>query len=198
MCATLSAARRRARVAKPSRGRSARRPPPMVVTEPASNLAEGAGCSYVDLGDSVRLALMITPRGSGKVREQVREVFSVIRTVLEKQPQPMAVTVQTVFLKDARDRAECERAFAEFYGPRLPVTNFVLQAALLRRGFGDGGLGHRGEGPCGSSTLARRRSRSAMTACAGFIVPGVTPGASVRGVLSANPGCAGAFAGRPG
>ena len=78
----------------------------MVISEPGPNLAEGAGCSSVDLGDSFRLALMITPRGSDKVSAQIQEVLSVIRTALEKQPRPMAVTVQTVFLKDARDQAE--------------------------------------------------------------------------------------------
>ena len=118
----------------------------MVISEPALNLADGAGCSCVDLGDSVRLALMITPRRSGDLREQVREVLSVIRTALDKQPQPMVVTVQTVFLKDARDRAECERAFAEFYGSKLPVTNFVLQApcygaALAVEAWAIGGKG---------------------------------------------------------
>jgi len=100
----------------------------MVISERGLNLADGAGCSSVDLGGSVRLALMITPRSSGDLHEQVQEVLSVIRTVLDKQSQQMVVTVQTVFLKDARDRAECEKAFAEFYGSRLPATNFVLQA----------------------------------------------------------------------
>jgi enamine deaminase RidA (YjgF/YER057c/UK114 family) len=143
--------------------------------------AEGAGCSYVDLGDSVRLAFVITPRGSGKVREQVREVFSVMRTVLEKQPQPMAVTVQTVFLKDARERVECERAFAECYGPRPPVTNFVLQPPCCGEGlaveaWAIGGRDVRVE-HFGPQALAVSYDSVRWVYCAGVI-----PGASVRGV----------------
>ena len=156
-------------------------PPPMVISEPGSNLAEGAGCSCVDLGDSVRVALMITPRGTGAVREQVREVLSVIRTMLDKQPQPMAVTVQTVFLKDARDQAECERAFAEFFGPKLPVTNFVLQApccgaALAVEAWAIGGKSVRVE-HFGPQALAVSYDGVRWVHCAG-----VKPGASVRGV----------------
>jgi enamine deaminase RidA (YjgF/YER057c/UK114 family) len=153
----------------------------MVISEPGANLANGVGCSYVDLGDSVRLALMITPRGAGQVREQVREVLSVIRTVLDKQPQPMVVTVQTVFLKDARGQAECERAFAEFYGPRLPATNFVLQApccgaALAVEAWAIGGKGVRVE-YFGPQALAVSYDSVRWVYCAG-----VTPGAAVREV----------------
>jgi enamine deaminase RidA (YjgF/YER057c/UK114 family) len=181
MCATSSAARRRARVAKPLLGRSVCLSPPLVVTELASNLAEGAGCSYVDLGDSVRLAFVITPRDSGKIREQVREVFSVMRTVLERQSQPMAVTVQTVFLKDARDKAACQRVFAELYGPKLPVTNFVLQPpcggeSLAVEAWAIGGKGVRVE-HFGPRALAVSYDSVRWVYCAG-----VTPGASVRGV----------------
>jgi enamine deaminase RidA (YjgF/YER057c/UK114 family) len=181
MCATPSAARKRERVAKPSRGPNVRLSPPVVVTELASNLAEGAGCSYVDLGDSVRLAFVITPRGGGKVREQVHEVFSVMRTVMEKLPQPMVVTVQTVFLKDARDQAECDRAFAEYYGPRPPVTNYVLQAPCCGEGlaveaWAIGGKDVRVE-HFDPQTLAVSYDSVRWVYCAG-----VNPGASVRGV----------------
>ena len=88
----------------------------MVRAETGSRLAEGAGCSHVELGDSTRVALMITPRGRGVFREQAREVLLAMRTVLGKGPEPMAITVQTVFLKDARDQAECKQLFAEFLG----------------------------------------------------------------------------------
>ena len=153
----------------------------MVISEPGSNLADGAGCSCVDLGDSVRLAIMITPRSSGNLREQVREVLLVTRTVLDKQPQPMVVTVQTVFLKDACDRAECERAFAEFYGPKLPATNFVLQApccgaALAVEAWAIGGKAVRVE-YLGPQALAVSYDSVRWVYCAG-----VTPGPAGRGV----------------
>jgi enamine deaminase RidA (YjgF/YER057c/UK114 family) len=153
----------------------------MVVSEFIPNLAEGAGWSCVDLGDSARLALMITPRGSGTVGEQAQEVLSVIRTVLAKQPQPMTVTVQTVFLKDARDQAECERAFAEFYGPGRPVTSFVLQApccgaALAMEALAIGGKAVRVE-RFGPQAIAVSYDSVRWIYCAG-----ITPGALVRGV----------------
>jgi enamine deaminase RidA (YjgF/YER057c/UK114 family) len=153
----------------------------MVISKPATNLAEGAGCSCVDLGDSIRLALMITPRGVGTVREQVQQALSVITEVLEKQAQQMVVTVQTVFLKDARDQEECERAFAGFYGANLPVTNFVLQApccgaALAIEAWAIGGKDVRVE-HFGPQALAVSYDSVRWVYCAG-----VTSGASVRGV----------------
>jgi enamine deaminase RidA (YjgF/YER057c/UK114 family) len=124
---------------------------------------------------------MVTPRSSGKVREQVREVLSFIRTDLDKQPQPMIVTVQTVFLKDARDQAECEKAFAEFYGPRPPTTNFVLQApccgaALAVEAWAIGGKAVRVD-YFGPQALAVSYDSVRWVYCAG-----VTPGDAVRGV----------------
>jgi enamine deaminase RidA (YjgF/YER057c/UK114 family) len=153
----------------------------MVISEPALNLADGAGCSSVDLGDSVRLALMVTPRSSGHLLEQVREVLSVIRAALDKQPQPMVVTVQTVFLKDARDREECERAFAEFYGSKGPATNFVLQApcggaALAVEAWAIGGKDVRVDF-FGPQALAVSYDSVRWVYCAG-----VTPGAAAQGL----------------
>ncbi len=116
----------------------------MVVSDARSNRAEGVECSHVDLGDSARVALMITPRGRGAFQEQAQEVLSAMLGVLEKQPQPMVVTVQTVFLREARDQAECERILTTFYGSKLPVTNYVLQppccgAALAMEAWAIGG-----------------------------------------------------------
>jgi enamine deaminase RidA (YjgF/YER057c/UK114 family) len=85
-------------------------------------------CSLVDLADSTRVAMMLAPRGRGALREQAIEVLAALRAILERQSKPMAVTVQTVFLRDERDRRECEQLLATHYGSRLPVTNFVSQA----------------------------------------------------------------------
>ncbi len=172
MCATSLAARRRDPVANPSRGGRARQPLPRVICEHSLNLAQGGGYSVVDLGDSVRLSLLITPRASGTVRGQIREVLSVLQTVLEKQRQPMALTVQTVFLKSARDQAACERAFAEFYGPKPPVTNFVLQApcggaALAVEALAIGGKEVRVE-HFGTQALAVSYDRVRWVHCAGI------------------------------
>ena len=68
------------------------------------------------------------------------------------------MTLQTVFLKDARDQAECEQLFAEFAGSKPPVTNYVLQppccgAALALEAWAIGGKSVRVE-HFGSHALA--------------------------------------------
>ena len=155
----------------------------MVISEPGAGVAVGAGHSYVNLGDSARVTLMITPQGRGTFSEQAREVVSVMRTVLEKQPARMVVTVQTVFLKDPRDQAECERILAEFSPSQLPVTNFVLQppccgAALAMEAWAIGGKSVRVE-RFGPHTLAVAYDSVRWVYCAGVepdsTLPGVYP-----------------------
>jgi enamine deaminase RidA (YjgF/YER057c/UK114 family) len=153
----------------------------MVIAETSSDLAEGTGCSHVDLGDSTRVALMITPRGRGPFGEKAREVLLAMRTVLGKYPEPMAITVQTVFLKDARDQAECEELFTTFSGADLPVTNYVLQppccgAALAMEAWAIGGKSVRVE-HFGPQALAVAYDGVRWVYCAG-----VKPASSSRGV----------------
>jgi enamine deaminase RidA (YjgF/YER057c/UK114 family) len=152
----------------------------MVISEAGSGLAAGAAHSYVNLGDSARVTLMITPQGRGTFCEQAREVVSAMRTVLEKQPEPMAVTVQTVFLKDPRDQAECERILAEFSPSQLPVTNYVLQppcsgAALALEVWAIGGKSVRVE-RFGPHTLAVAYDSVRWVYCAGVKPDGSLPG----------------------
>lgn len=153
----------------------------MVIAETGSKLAKGSGCSRVDLGDSTRVALMITPRGRGAFRDQVGEVLSAVRAALDQQPERMAMTLQTVFLKDARDQAECEQLFAEFAGSKPPVTNYVLQppccgAALALEAWAIGGKSVRVE-HFGSHALAVAYDGIRWVYCAG-----VKPRSSLRGV----------------
>lgn len=100
--------------------------------------------SFVDLADCARVTLMLTPHSRGSFREQVGEVLLHLAAVLKKQPVPMAVTVQTVFLRNESDRPECERLLAAQFGDRMPVTSFVLQppcagAALALEAWAIGG-----------------------------------------------------------
>jgi len=153
----------------------------MVMAEANSKLAEGAGCSHVDLGDSTRVALVITPRGRGAFCDQVHEVLSAMRAVLDKHPEPMAVTLQTVFLNDARQQAECELRFAEFFGAKPPVTNYVLQppccgAALALEAWAIGGKSVRVE-HFGPQALTVDYNGVRWVYCAG-----VSPTASLRGI----------------
>jgi len=153
----------------------------MVMANGGPELGDGAQYSYVDLGDSARVALMIAPQGRGAFAEQVQEVLSRLAHVLEAQPQPMTITVQTVFLRDAGDQAECARMLADFYGANQPVTNFVLQppccaAALALEAWAIGGKSVRVE-HYGPQTLAVSYDSVRWIYCAG-----VRPDGAVRGI----------------
>jgi enamine deaminase RidA (YjgF/YER057c/UK114 family) len=153
----------------------------MVIANAASDWTAGAEFSYVDLGDSARVALMIVPEGRGSFSEQLQEVLSQLLHVLEKQPQPMVVTVQTVFLRDAADEPECERVLSDFYGAKHPVTNVVLQppccgAALALEAWVIGGKSVRVE-HYGPQTLAVSYDSVRWIYCAG-----VKPERASRGV----------------
>jgi enamine deaminase RidA (YjgF/YER057c/UK114 family) len=104
-----------------------------------------------------------------------------MQTVLAKYPEPMAITVQTVFLKEARDQAECEQLFAEFSGADLPVTNYVLQppccgAALAMEAWAIGGKSVRVE-HFGPQALAVAYDGVRWVYCTG-----VKPTSTLRGV----------------
>ncbi len=126
------------------RGAAAPCVPRRVLVGNSASLFEAAEFSTVDLGDSARLSLMLTPRSRGAFAEQASEVFSSLKAILGAQSQPMTVTSQTLFLRDAAAQAECERLLAAHYGAALPVTNFVLQppccgAALSLEAWAIGG-----------------------------------------------------------
>jgi len=70
---------------------------------------------------------MLTSSGKGTFREQALELLLTLQGVLGRQPIPMTVTVQTVFLRDFRDQAECEQILSAQYGTKLPISSFVLQ-----------------------------------------------------------------------
>lgn len=91
---------------------------------------------------------MITPSGRGSFREQALEVLALFRAILHKDKQSATITLQTVFLRDARNQSDCEEIFAQHYGWPVPVTNFVLQppadgAALAVEAWAIGGNGVR-------------------------------------------------------
>jgi len=124
---------------------------------------------------------MITPRGRGAFRQQAQEALSAMQTVLDRQPQPMVVTVLTVFLKDARHQAECEQLLAGCFNPTPPVTNYVLQppcsaAALALEAWAIGGKSVRVE-RFGPHTLAVAYDGVRWVYCAG-----VRPARSSRGI----------------
>lgn len=113
--------------------------------EECGGRAEG---SYVDLGESARMALLLGPEGRGAVKDQINDILSLLAANLEGQPQPLEATLLTVFLREAGDREEVERLLGEYFGARMPVTNYVLQppcngAAVAMEVWAVGGKGVR-------------------------------------------------------
>ncbi len=74
-----------------------------------------------------RLALMVTPDAGGSFRDQAWEAVSTIRAILRQQPEPMAVTTQTVFVDDAANVPVARQLFQACYGDQMPLTLFVAQ-----------------------------------------------------------------------
>ncbi len=87
----------------------------------------GAGFTALDLGDAVRLSLMLAPRNRGSFAEQLCDVLAAMQELLSRQAHAMTVTSQTIFLGNAADQAQCELILRSQYGEALPVTNFVFQ-----------------------------------------------------------------------
>lgn len=74
-----------------------------------------------------RVALMVTPEPVGSFVDQAWEAVSTMRAILRQQNEPMAVTMQTVFLRDAADATAARNLFEAYYGDRMPLTLFVVQ-----------------------------------------------------------------------
>lgn len=74
-----------------------------------------------------RVALMVTPECGGDFRDQTWEVMSTIRTILRQQQEPMALTVQTVFVDSVANVPKARRLFEAYYGDHMPLTLFVVQ-----------------------------------------------------------------------
>ena len=183
MCALFSATPRGASAANAGDDRQGHSAERMVMPERGADLGNGAGYSLVNLGDSLRLALMVTPRASGPFEDQLEESLATLTRALERQPQRMEVTAQTVFLRDAADQAQCERVFAAFYGRQLPVTTYVQQppccgAGLAIEAWAIGGEGVRID-RFGPQALAVSYDRVRWVYCAGL-----APEPAARGVHS--------------
>ena len=159
----------------------------LVACKPA--LEGCADYSLVDLIDATRISFMLTPKGRGPFRQQLGELLAAMHALLKQQEQPAAVVIQTVFLRNASDRQECERILAHHYGSRAPVTNFVFQppcccAALALEAWAIAGPSARVE-HFGSHAIAVSYDSVRWVYCAGIHSANATRGAysSSMGVL---------------
>ena len=93
----------------------------------SKQMTVGAPHSVVLLEGVRHVVLMAVPEGGASLREQAEECLHAVRESLAKYSPPSTVLAQTVFLKDAGDRAACQDIFAAHFGPDLPVTTYVMQ-----------------------------------------------------------------------
>lgn len=98
-------------------------------------MLSGQHHTVIGLDKVRRVALMVNPDPSGSFNDQAWEAVSTIRAILRQQGEPMAVTVQTVFLADAADLGAAQKLFEAYYGERMPVTNYVIQPPCDGRGL---------------------------------------------------------------
>jgi enamine deaminase RidA (YjgF/YER057c/UK114 family) len=92
------------------------------------DLGDGARYTVVNYDGLSRLAIMVTPNCGGGFRDQAWETVSIIRAILRQQREPMALTVQTVFVADANHVPEAQKIFEAYFGEEMPLTLFVVQA----------------------------------------------------------------------
>lgn len=83
--------------------------------------------TVISLGRVKRLAIMVTPEGGGDFKDEAWEAVSTIRAILRQQDEPMAVTAQTVFVRDVADVPLIRKLFTAYYGDRMPLTLFIPQ-----------------------------------------------------------------------
>jgi enamine deaminase RidA (YjgF/YER057c/UK114 family) len=146
MSASALGARRRNDVLKRTRGGLLSKASPLVTPEPFFTNGNGAQVARVQLADSVRVALMLTPHGRGSFTRQAQELLERLQSAVSRERHRMVVTSQTVFLANSSDERPCQEMLRAFYGPEAPVTTFVNQApccgaALAIEAWAAGGLG---------------------------------------------------------
>lgn len=83
--------------------------------------------SVVEFGDAHRMVLMITPQATGDAIDQAWEAVSTVRVILNQQPVPMSLTMQTIFVRAAEDIEAIRNLFKAYYGKRMPPTSFIVQ-----------------------------------------------------------------------
>ena len=122
------------------------------------------GSSRLEVGGVSRLALMLTPQPEGAFIEQAREVLGELRARLGTGRKRSIVTLQTVFLKNWKNRVSCDRLFRDFYGADCPAMNFVAQAPC-----NGAALAVEAWAVAGSGVRVERHSPHSLSVCSGDV-----------------------------
>ena len=121
-------------------------PPPTEKPRAASkqSLRLAAQHTVLDLGRVRRVALTVTPHLLGEVSDQTREALSTLDGIMDEQPVPMIVTLQTIFVRSVDDIPGIRQQFEAHYAEQLPATSYIVQPpcggeALLIEAWAIGG-----------------------------------------------------------
>ena len=93
----------------------------------AGSFLAGQHHTVIGYGNIKRLAIMVTPECGGNVRDQAWETVSMMRAILRLQDEPMALTMQTVFVAEASDVPAIRKLFEAYFDEGMPLTLFVVQ-----------------------------------------------------------------------
>lgn len=83
--------------------------------------------SVIRLGDVIRVVLMLTSNGGGRLADQVAEILGTLRDTLRQQEWPMTLVTQTVFLRAAADQVAVEELFAASELHQVAVQHYVVE-----------------------------------------------------------------------
>ncbi len=92
--------------------------------------------TVMDFGSVHRVALMVTPQIKGRTLDQAWEAMSTLRVILNQQPVPMTLSMQTVFVRSPDDIDPIRNLMSAYHGRQMPPTSFIVQP------------------PCGGQSLA--------------------------------------------
>ena len=87
----------------------------------------GIGYSEVELSDVRHVFAVAVPRGGSTLRQQAENALGTIQSVIQADGARNSMVHQAVFVADVGLIDECRQIIRDFYGPELPVTNFIPQ-----------------------------------------------------------------------
>ena len=87
----------------------------------------GVGCSVVELGGVRHFFVAAAARQGAGFRQQAQDVLRGIEGLLKAEGARASIVMQSVFLGNSADEAECRAIMREFYGADMPATTYIWQ-----------------------------------------------------------------------
>jgi enamine deaminase RidA (YjgF/YER057c/UK114 family) len=87
----------------------------------------GIGHSVVELGDARHVFAAAVPCRGVTLQEQLQDVLQTIKAIFKEEGAFGSIVMQSVFLGNIENQAECQRIIRDFYGNALPATTYIAQ-----------------------------------------------------------------------